>query len=295
MIDLLLFILYKLLKFIFLVLPKFLVRYLFVGLSRLVYMVDRKHKRYAKANLDLVYGDQLSEKEKYNIIKQTYENMFYNLYSFIENFSVDEEQLKQNTTVENEEVILKALEENRKIILITAHYGYWEYGSVFIPIKYGPTTGVGRPLNNKFLNKELEKSRVKFDAEVLSKHDASKGLVKALKNHRIVGLLIDQHHKQGIDVEFMGHKAKQIDSVSRLAMKFDALIIPVFFRRYGLGKYEVKFHDAIDPKEFSSQDDQVLALTQKQADIIGDEIRLHPESWLWQHRRWKAYYSDLYT
>jgi KDO2-lipid IV(A) lauroyltransferase len=270
-------------------------KYFLIALSRLVYFIDRKHRRYAKANLDLVYQDDMDPQKKELIIKSTYEQMFFNLYTFIENQSVDIEALEKNTIQIDEDVLTQALKANRKIILVTAHYGYWEYGSIFIPIKYGPSTMVGRPLNNKYLNNELNESRKRFKTEMLSKYDASKGLIKALKNDRIVGLVVDQHLTQGVDVMFMGHKVKHVDSASRLAHKFDALIIPVFFTRDGLGQYTVKFYDAIDPREYVHSEDPITELTQKQADVIGEEIRLHPENWLWQHRRWKAYNSEIYS
>lgn len=293
MIDFLLFALYKMVKPVLVYMPKFVVIPLLRVLGWLTYGVDREHRRYAKANLDLVYQDELDEIEKEEIIRASYDTMFMNLYAFIKNQSASIEELQANTLEENAETIIKAIQDERKIILVTAHYGYWEYGSIFIPIKYKPTTMVGRPLNNKYLNKELNETRARFNTEMLDKKNASKGMIRALKNDRIVGLVVDQHHYQGIDTVFMGHKVKHVDSASRLAVKFDAVIIPVFFQCYEVGKYKVKFYDAIDPREYEC-DDKIQELTQKQAECTEHQIRQEPGYWLWQHRRWKAYHSEIY-
>jgi KDO2-lipid IV(A) lauroyltransferase len=221
-------------------------------------------------------------------------NLIYNLYEFIENQTLDLDGFESKISVENEAVILDALKSKRKIILITAHYGNWEYGNTFFPLKYAPTTMVGRPMNNKYLNKELDETRTKNNTQMLTKREAGKGLVKAIKANRVLGFVIDQHNGDGIDVEFFGHKVMQADVASRLAIKFDALIIPLFFTMDSFGKYTAKFYDAIEHKDFDDEN-KMLNLTQKQADIMEAHINKNPEQWFWQHKRFKEYNKEIYA
>ncbi len=294
MIDYLLFLLYKSFKFIVLLFPKSVVKIFLDGMTNLLYCVNREHKRYAKANLDFVYGDTISEKRKWEIVKGSYQNLVYNLYEFIENQTLDLEGFEAKITVENEHFMTDALKNNRKIILITAHYGNWEYGNTFIPLKYRPTTMVGRPMNNKYLNDELDATRTKNNTQMLTKKDASRGLVKALKEDRIIGMVIDQHSGSGIEVEFLGHKVKQADSASRLAVKFDAIILPLFFTMDSFGKYTAKFYEPIEAKDFEGEN-QILNLTQAEADVMSEHILSKPEQWFWQHKRFKEYNKIIYS
>lgn len=294
MIDFLLFLLYKLIKFFILLLPKNITKYMLDILVKLVLFIDKKHIKIAKINLDLVFQDTKSTEEKEQIIKQSYQNLLYNIYEFIQNQTLTLQDLEQKLTIHNEQYILDALKNKRKIILITAHYGNWEYGSTFIPLKYAPTTVVGRPLNNKFLNKELKQTRTKNNNELLSKNQASKGLIKAIKNGKILGLVIDQNNPKGIEVEFLNQKIKMIDSSSRLALKFDALILPVFFRPIEFGKYIVDFIEPLDPRKFQNQENSIYNLTQSQATIISDYIIKYPSYHLWQHRIFKEFQKDIY-
>ena len=128
---------------------------------------------------------------------------------------------------------------------------------------------------------------------MLTKRDASRGLVKALKQNRILGLVVDQHNGSGIDVELFGHKVKQADSVARLALKFDAIIIPLFFTMDSFGKYTAKFYEPIEPKDFTSEDN-IKKLTQEQANIMEKHILSKPDQWFWQHKRFKEYNKDIY-
>lgn len=294
MIDYLIFVLYKSFKFVVLLLPKFLVKIFLDIMTNIIYLFNKEHKGYAKANLDLVYGTALTKQRKNEIIKNSYRNLIYNIYEFIENQTLTLEDLEKKITVVNEHFLTDAIKNKRKIILITAHYGNWEYGNTYIPLKYAPTTMVGRPMNNKYLNEELDKTRTRNNNEMLSKRDASRGLVKALKNDRILGLVIDQHNGTGIELNFLGHKVKQADSASRLAIKFDAVVIPLFFTMSSFGKYKAKFYEPLEPKKYIGEN-QVLDFTQAQADVMQAHILSNPDQWFWQHKRFKEFHKEIYS
>lgn len=291
--DYLIFSLYKIFKFIILILPKSLIKSFLDMFAYLAYIINIEHKKYAFANLDFVYGETLSKEEKNTIVKDTYKTLVYNLYDFIDNQTLDLSGFENKITVKNENVILEAIKNKRKIILITAHYGNWEYGNTFIPLKYKPTTMVGRPMNNQYFNDELDEMRTKNNTIMLKKQEAARGLVKALKDDRIIGLVIDQHNGTGIEVELFGKKVLQTDSSSKLAVKFDAIIIPVFFQRTQFGKYDAIFYEGIEPKNFSGED-KIKDLTQAQANIIEQQIRKEPKQWFWQHKRFKEFHKEIY-
>ena len=197
--------------------------------------------------------------------------------------------------MENENVILDAIKDNRKIILVSAHYGNWEYITSYISLKYKPTTMVGRVMNNKYFNKDMENNRNRHNSQMLLKKGSAKGLMKALKNDRIIGLATDQHIglDKGVTIKFLNHKAVQVDSSARLASKFDAVIIPVFFIMNGFRNYTIKFYDKIEPKEYVGEN-QILDITQKEADTMSEQILEKPELWFWQHRRFKEYHKEIY-
>jgi KDO2-lipid IV(A) lauroyltransferase len=114
--------------------------------------------------------------------------------------------------------------------------------------------------------------------------------MRALKNGKIVGLAIDQNNPKGIEVVFMGHKARMVDSVSRLAKKTNATILPVFFDKIKFARYNINFLEPIEPADF----EDIASLTQRQADVLGKYIYCHPDLWFWQHKRFKAFHKSIY-
>ncbi len=284
MIDYLVFIAYKLFSFIVKITPKFIMKYILIGFAKLTYIIDKKHRKIAMVNMDLAFENTKTLEEKTNIIKQSYKNIIYNLYEFVVNPTLTLEELEAKVTVENEHIILDAIESKRKIILITAHYGNWELVNTYNSMKYKPMTVVGRPMSNEYLNKDLRNSRNSKNSVMLDKDNAAKGLVKALKEDRMIALVVDQNtsSSNGVLIDFFGKKARQTEAPTKLSQKFDALIIPVFVIQDDFCKYTMKFCNPVE------------ANTQVQADIIEEQIRAKPEDWFWQHRRWKNQYEELY-
>ncbi|MEA3512663.1 MAG: lipid A biosynthesis lauroyl acyltransferase [Campylobacterota bacterium] len=294
--DYFLFLIYKTFKFIVLRLPKFLVKYFLDFITFVIYTIDRKHRRFGMANLDFVYKDTLTKKRKEEILKNSYTNMVYNLYEFIENPTLNLEQIEKKVTLKNEHIITDAIKENKKIILISAHYGNWELITSYISMKYKPTTMVGRKMENHYFNDDMEKNRKKHNSQMLPKKGSAKGLIKALRDDRILGLAIDQHIqlKRGIEINFLGYRASMVDSTSRIALKTGAVIIPVYFIKDGFGKYTIDFKDPLSVENLTSED-KVKELTQLQADSMSEQILKKPDDWMWVHRRFKAFYSEIYN
>jgi len=297
MLDYLLFLFYQLFKIMVLLIPKFIMKYILLGFARLIYLFNIEHKRYAKANLDFIYEDTLNNKEKYKIIYESYVNLVFNLYEFLENQHLDLNQLEKKIEVINEDIIKDALSTKRDLICITAHYGNWEYFTSYIALKYKAITVVGRKMNNKYFNDELINIREKHNSVMLEKSNSAKGLVQALKSNRAIGLVIDQHFdpKKGKIVKFLGKDAPQTDSSSRLAVKFNGLILPLFFERIDFRKYKLVVYPYIDPQKIDAKsEDLIQILSQMQADVMSKQILKNPNDWFWQHRRFKEFNKDIY-
>ncbi len=259
--------------------------------SNLWYYLHLNYRQRVFANLNFIFPD-MPKSEKQKIAKGVFLNLIHNLGSFIENFQASKELLEKKVTFYNDKILKDALNQDKPIIFLTAHYSNWEILPLAIAAKYRPLIGVGRPLNQPNLNKILLEAREQFGIKMVSKFGATKELLKALKQKKIVGLLMDQN-LGGIEVDFFGKKTIQATTIAALAYKFDAIVIPCFIKRVGFEKYEAKFYEPIrvdvkDEKEFIKEH------TQKEAKIIEEVIKEDLSQWLWIHRRWKETYPEIY-
>jgi KDO2-lipid IV(A) lauroyltransferase len=293
--DYFILILYYIFLFLFFITPKFLMEKFLRFLAFLAYKVDKKHLKIARANIDLVFKDSLTKSRKEEIIYNSYKSLCFNMYEHIENQRVNKEILFSKANILNKEIIENAIKENRKIVYISAHYGGWELTVPYIALMFGDVAIVNRRMNNPHIQKKYEKARSKNRITMLEKESAAKGMIKAFKENKTVCVVIDQYLNSGIDIEFLGKITKATDSTSRIALKFDAVIIPIFTLCNDFRDWTIKVCEPIDVKtyEFKSED-KIKELTQIQNDILSKQILEKPDFWLWQHKRFKAYNDEIY-
>ncbi|MBL3519325.1 lipid A biosynthesis acyltransferase [Arcobacter lanthieri] len=287
--------LYNIFMFLFLITPKILMKKILQFMAFFAYKFNKKHKSIAIANLNLVYGNSISQEKKENIIYNSYKSLVFNMYEFIENQNITKENMFKKANILNKEIIEKAFKENRKVIYITAHYGGWEITLPYIALMFGEIAVVNRKMDNPHIQEKYAKARSKNKITMLEKESAAKGMIQAFKDNKSIAVVIDQHIGSGLDIDFLGQKAKATDSTSRMALKFDAIIIPIFTVNNGFRDWTIEVKEAIDVRSFEFKtNDKIKELTQIQNDIVSKQIFEKPDFWLWQHKRFKAFHNDIY-
>lgn len=269
--------------------PRFITNAFISTIAFLVSLLNNKHRRVAELNLDIAFGNKKSPSEKKLLIRRAYKGLLFTLIDFVKNQGIEKEELDKKIEFKDAHFLQDALKENRKVIIMTAHYGNWELLSLSIASKFTPLSIVGRDLDSKVMNEILVKNREQFDVELLSKTGAMKGMVKALKQNRPIGILVDQNtnDNEGVIVNFFGEKVRHTPSVAVLARKFDALIIPAFIHTYDYNDYIVTFYEPIEFEESENKEDDIVRCVQKQSDITQHIIEKKPDEWFWFHKRWK--------
>jgi KDO2-lipid IV(A) lauroyltransferase len=271
--------------------------YIVKGLALFIYTVDKKHRKIAHVNLELAYGDRISNEQKEKIVKASYLNLLLLLADFIKNQGISKEELLEKVTFENETVLSNALKNDKKIILITAHYGNWELLPLSLAAQFGPLTGVGRKLDSNAMDQILNKNRQQFDIEMLDKKGAMRDMISVLKHDRMLGLLVDQNtsENEGILVDFFGKPVRHTPAAAILARRFDALIIPAFITTDDHFHYKITFYEPIETDKTEDKDKDISDSVQKQAKITEEIIRKKPEEWFWLHKRWKNQFEERYN
>ncbi len=276
--------------------PDFILHPVLNILYHFTYFIDQKHKKVVRVNLDFAFGNELSDEEKKRIIKKCYKNLIYNLADFVKNQGISKEELEKKVKVKNRHYLTNALKEDKKIIFITAHYGNWELAALSAGAFFGSMTAVGRKLDSPTMDKILKKNREQFDIRMFDKKGAMKNLMKALKDGRKIGLLVDQNtaEDEGVLIDFFNKKARHTPSAALLARKFDAVIIPLYITTDDYKKYTLTLYEPIITPKTSDSKEDILRSTQAQALITEKVIRQKPDEWFWFHRRWKNRYEHIY-
>ena len=178
-----------------------------------------------------------------------------------------------------------ALARGRGVLVATAHFGNWELSAFSHACMTAPMHVVVRPLDNLRLDALVEHHRALSGNRIISKRDAARDILRALRSGEAVGILIDQNTaiSEGVFVDFFGAKACAGSAFVKLAHHSGAAVVP----GYALWsekdrRYVLRFDPEIAMTGDVQQDTQRIHAHLEQV------IRQNPDQYLWIHRRWKT-------
>jgi len=248
-----------------------------------IWTFDFFRKKIVLKNLEIAFPEK-TEKEREKIAKEFYKKFVFYMASIIESLDISIDELKKIKVI-GEEYLSQAKNSNKPIVFVTAHFGNWEIVPKIVGGVYKiPSVVLMREFDNPKLGEFFKKSRNSFNISTLNKKSSAREIVKAFKEGKALGVLIDQHSNsdKAVEVDFFDKKVKFNRAVSTLAKKFKAVIVPMFSYEKD-GEYYLEF---LEPKEFG-KNDTIESFTQWQATLIEEMIKKYPSEYYWFHKRFK--------
>lgn len=193
------------------------------------------------------------------------------------------------TTDQTRSMIVDAIRRGNGVILLSAHYGNWEYIAASVSAQINvPFYVIVKSQRNPFVDDWMNKARTNWINKVVPLGVSVREIFKQLKEKHIVAMVADQRGpSDGIRVNFFGRKASVYPGPALLALKTKAPIL------FGMAVREKDYSYKVYVEEVSidnlpeSDDEKIKEISQRHTDILERFIRLHPEQWFWMHKRWK--------
>ena len=204
-------------------------------------------------------------------------------YVFLKNFRKSDS--KSNLEIVGQNFLEKIKNEGKPVIFISGHFNNFELMAMHIEKSGVKLAAIYRPLNNKFLNFIMEKTR----KENICKNQIKKGiagtrqLLSFFKKNHSIALMVDQRVSQGIKSNFFEHKAYTTTIPAQFAKKFNCEIVPIYIERINKINFKLTINKPILYPNNKSIEDITLDLNQ----IIEKMILKNPDQWIWSHNRWK--------
>jgi len=125
---------------------------------------------------------------------------------------------------------------------------------------------------------------------VVSKFQAAKPILRALRDNEMVALLIDQNvlRSQGVFVDFFGLPAATTPALAAFHLRSGSPLVPVFCYPNPDLSYRVKIGPPLEVACSGEWSRDVLQITALCTKMIEAEIRDNPGQWFWFHNRWKT-------
>jgi len=259
------------------------------AVGRLAFRLDKRHRAVALSNLAIAFGMESSDTERHALAQKAFEQFCRTIADLIKISGYPKEKIPGLIRIEGAEFLSEALAKGKGALVFTAHFGNWEMVTAALA-QAGPVRVIARPLDNRFLEREITRLRRKFGAEIISKFKAGKPILQSLKKNEIIGIVIDQNvlRSQAVFVDFFGKPAGTTPALAAFHIRTGAPMVPVFCYPGRNNLYRIKFEEALEPSLSGPQDEDVLKITQLCTKMIEREIRQNPSLWLWVHRRWRT-------
>ena len=177
----------------------------------------------------------------------------------------------------------------RPVLMFAAHLGNWELPAL-VAHHYGLKVSVlyRRPNLPSVADAVVEMRAGCMGTLVASGTEAPFVLAKALEDCGVAGMLVDQHDRRGVDVEFFGRPARTSAVIARLARQVDCPIQGVRVIRLPDNRFRIELTEAIATVRTASGEIDIEGTMQAITRVIEGWVRGHPEQWLWLHQRWRA-------
>jgi len=178
----------------------------------------------------------------------------------------------------------------RGALILTGHFGNWEW-LAYAQALYGyPVHLVHRPLRNRLIDAFVTRERERCGTRVLHKSAAGFDVLRALRRSGIVVLPIDQNasRRMAVFVDFFGRPASTSVGLAALALKFSVAVVPAFLVREGASsRHRIVIRPAVAPVRTGNVERDIVETTRKFTRVMEEIVREYPEQWLWLHKRWK--------
>jgi KDO2-lipid IV(A) lauroyltransferase len=250
--------------------------------------IVRGRDRLAMRNLRRAFPEK-SDAERRRILDDCWRHFGRETLDGIRTQYLTPEEIAARCPIIHPELLDEGLARGRGVLLVSAHYGGWEVGGLAVMSHVRHVLTVTRPLDNKYLDRDLARIRERTGTAVVDRRRAARALYKGLSENAVVVLLVDQavQPREGVVVPFLGIPAWTTDSPARMALRLGSTIVFAFCIPDGL-RHRLEFEEPIHIDQLNDGEKEPVALTGRINEVISRRIAAHPELWLWMHDRWKG-------
>jgi len=258
-------------------------------------IIDVKERNLAEQNLKNVYGEKWSGLKVRLAARECFVMMGLNAADVILSRRWTSRELEELIEAEDYGHLENAYAQGKGVIGLTGHIGNFELFAAWLSsVKRIPLSAIGRELYDKRLDKLIVENRQRFGLENIPTDAPAKKLLSALKNGRMVGVLLDfdSSRVSGYFAPFFGRPANTAAGPVVIARKTGSPLVPMAMFRRPDDRYLVKILPGF----------KVNCTDDKEADIIDgltrcnkaleELINFDPAQWMWIHDRWRSKPED---
>jgi len=259
-------------------------------LGRVAYTFAKQSRRQAILHLTLAYGREKTTPEILAMSKRMFILLGKNAGDILRARAVRTlADLDKFLVVHGYENFEQATARRKGVIFLTCHLGAFDLQITVMSLHGLKPNIIGTPLKDQRLNELLFEYRNAHGAVAIERGKETLRLIKALKTGGSIAILIDQDTKvKSRFVDFFGMPAATPVGATILAMKTGAAIVPTYIYLGDDNRQHMHILPEMPLVAIGDEEKDMIENTQHFTRFIEEQIRKHPEQWVWMHERWKT-------
>ena len=254
----------------------------------IAYYLDGRHRRVARRNLTMCYGQEKSPAELRALAHENFRRIGENFACAVKTAAMDLEALRPR--VEFVAPTFLAATKPYRVVVAIGHFGNFElyarFGQ-FAPIFKCATTYRG--LRQASLNQLLQSLRARSGCMFFERRfDAAALKTFMQRPDAFLGLSSDQHAGDGgLRLPFLGHDCSTTPAPAVLALRYDCALYTGICYRTGVARWRIEEGARIATHE-NGKPRSTRDITLDMNRALEAAVRRDPANWFWVHNRWKA-------
>jgi KDO2-lipid IV(A) lauroyltransferase len=253
----------------------------------LQYLV-RYRKKHVISNLKASFPD-IDNKKLHAIVRDVYVNFCMLWIELLQSWRLNEKFYSRHFKMHNFQIVEKAYQENKGLIMFSGHMGNFEWMGYYIATKLPDFHVIMRRIKNPRINDFFFRTRRNHGINLIYTRGALKDGIRVLKAGKMLGIVADQDAgSQGIFVDFMGRSASTARGGALFHLETGAPMIFAVGIRKGWGKFDIYFERIPDTISRAKSEEHIFAITQAHTQKLEKWVREYPGQYFWTHKRWKT-------
>lgn len=257
-------------------------------LSKFLYYFIPLRKKVIQKNLHIAFPYK-DEDEIKKLTLSNYSSLITILHEVSCFFTTPKEKVLSRVNYANIDVVNKALEENKGALLLSAHFGNWEYAGLSInSFTTKQFCALAKPQRNGYVNKWINDARELYGTKVVSLGLGVREIFNELKSGSAMLMVGDQRGpSDGLRVKFFGQDTAVYIGTAAIAYKTRAPIFFFLMVRDKNNVYQAEFERINYEQREGSKDEVIAWINQEYMLKLETALKKHPEQWFWMHNIWK--------
>ena len=270
-----------------------------------LYYIIRYRRKIVRRNLQESFPE-MDEATRLQTERKFYHWLCDYVVETFKLLSIGDEEMRRRMTFPDIEKVNKLIGEGKSVALFLGHYCNWEWVSTLPLWVTSPDCQCGElyhPLRNAVVDKIFLRLRQRFHTVCIPKKESIRQIIRYMRDGKsvVIGYIADQKPKWRdihLWLPFLNHPETPVFTGSERIIEHTKQV-PFYceMSRPKRGYYVCEFKEMTllaQPKTSSSGDKKAAGegstadfpLTRMYMKMLEENIRRHPEYYLWSHDRW---------